>query len=273
MSASSDVLIYDSGVGGLSVSQEISQRLPFLKQLYVSDNAAFPYGIKEHDWLIRRVEAVLQQVLSRSPVKMLVMACNTASTVVLPSLRQKLQIPVVGVVPAIKPAAQMSRLKKIALIATPATIKRAYTDELIANYAHDCHVLKIGSSRLVEIAEEKLRGHVINKTELQQILSPLLHDGHAQVDVAILGCTHFPLLRQEFIEHVAQDIQWIDSGAAIARRVAEILKVDIATGGGKSAKRGSLVMTKPEADIVELQSTFRSFGFDSIEILDCSLET
>ncbi|MGF1785367.1 glutamate racemase [Photobacterium swingsii] len=213
------VLIFDSGVGGLSVYQEIRALLPHEHYVYAFDNAAFPYGELEESVLIARTSKIVSQLVQKHSVDLVVIACNTASTIVLPTLRTQLNIPVVGVVPAIKPAAALSQKKVIGLLATPATVKRRYTQELIAEFAKDCEVLMIGSTRLVEIAEQKLRGELVSVAEIQEILSPWLE----RVDGIVLGCTHFPLIKNEIQQAFSTPVQIIDSGKAIANRVKALL--------------------------------------------------
>ena len=137
------ILVFDSGVGGLSVAREIQQRLPLNPLVYASDNAFFPYGTKGETELIARVDVVIGELLLRYPAEILVIACNTASTLTLPHLRSKLNVPIVGVVPAIKPAALMSKTGVIGLLATPATVARPYTHELIREYAANCRVISL----------------------------------------------------------------------------------------------------------------------------------
>ena len=166
------VLIFDSGVGGLSVYQEIYAQLPNVQYIYAFDDAAFPYGELPEDELIARTRHIVSLLVERHCVDLVVVACNTASTIVLPTLRDVLAIPVVGVVPAIKPAAMLSERKVIGLLATPATVQREYTELLISQFASHCEVLRIGSTRLVEMAEQKLRGQAISIAELEKILKP-----------------------------------------------------------------------------------------------------
>src|SRR5690606_39454843 len=166
------ILVFDSGVGGLSILREIQERLPACEFIYASDNAAFPYGTKPEDELVERVDHVLHQLLKTYAADIVVVACNTASTLALPHIRSHFNQPIVGVVPAIKPAAARSRTKVIGLLATPATIARAYTQELIREHASDCMVVSVGSSELVHMAEQKLRGQVISLTEMTKILAP-----------------------------------------------------------------------------------------------------
>lgn len=214
-------LIFDSGVGGLSVYREIQARLPQLSYTYLFDNAAYPYGELAQDTLLKRVEALICALVEQQGFDIVVIACNTASTIVLPTLRARLSIPVVGVVPAIKPASLLAH-KAVGLIATPATITRQYTHDLIRDFAVNKNVELLGSTRLVDMAEEKLRGQRIDLNELAAILKPLRH----QIDVAVLGCTHFPLIKTEIQAVLGEEVTLVDSGQAIARRVEELLQVD-----------------------------------------------
>jgi len=222
------VLIFDSGVGGLSVYQEIYAQLPSFQYVYAFDDAAFPYGELPEDVLIERTQYIVSLLVDRHSIDLVVIACNTASTIVLPSLRQQLSIPVVGVVPAIKPAAMISERKVIGLLATPATVKRDYTNRLVAQFASDCEVFRIGSTRLVEMAEEKLRGRAVSIPELAEILHPWRN----QVDSIVLGCTHFPLIKQEIAIAFGSPVHIVDSGIAIANRVKALL--GDSDGGGSS---------------------------------------
>ena len=213
------VLIFDSGVGGLSVYQEIYAQLPNIQYVYAFDDAAFPYGELPEEVLLERTQHIVSLLVERHSIDLVVIACNTASTVVLPSLRSQLVIPVVGVVPAIKPAAMVSERKAVGLLATPATVRRDYTNDLITQFASDCEVYRIGSTRLVEMAEEKLRGEVVSVAELAEILRPW----QDKVDSIVLGCTHFPLIKQEIAQAFGAPVHIIDSGAAIANRVKVLL--------------------------------------------------
>jgi len=212
------VLVFDSGVGGLSILTEICRRLPCCDYVYACDNEAFPYGTKTEDELVARVDAVLKALIAHIEPDLIVIACNTASTVALPKIRAHFPKPVVGVVPAIKPAAQFSRSRVIGLLATPATIRRPYTQGLIDEFASDCTIIPVGSAELVTIAENRLRGIAADISALEKILAPIFAD--PRTDTLILACTHFPLLRAELEQASPRGIQWVDSGEAIARRVA-----------------------------------------------------
>ncbi|WP_416885112.1 glutamate racemase [Marinospirillum sp.] len=225
MHCAQPVLVFDSGVGGLSIIQALRERLPDQGLVYACDNAAFPYGTKDSQWLTERILAVIAPLVEQVQPALLVIACNTASTLVLDQLRQRYPFPVVGVVPAIKPAAAMTRTGVIGLLATQGTIERPYTQQLIDQFAADCEVIKVGASALVELAEQQLAGQPVAKADLLAVLSPLL--AYPRLDTLVLGCTHFPLLQPE-LDQVARQVgrewQWIDSGAAIARRVLHLLE-------------------------------------------------
>jgi glutamate racemase len=192
---------------------------------YLCDNAFFPYGTKPDADLLAHFLRVMGAAIARTRPDLIVTACNTISTICLPELRAATAIPVVGVVPAVKPAARMSKRKIIGLLATPATIDRPYTDDLIGRHAAECRVLKLGSAELVAMAEAKLLGRRVDLDRLRDILSPLLTPPAAErPDIVVLACTHFPLLRAELEAIAPPDIAWIDSGEAVARRVVEVLK-------------------------------------------------
>ena len=221
MSRPPRVLVFDSGVGGLSVLAAVRARAPGCEFLFACDNAAFPYGTKDEAELVERVDRVLHRLVRHEQPDVLVVACNTASTVALPRLRARLPHPVVGVVPAIKPAAALSATRVIGLLGTPGTVNRAYTRQLIADFAADCEVIPVGSARLVEIAEQALRGTAPDLGEVRAILEPLF--AHPALDTLVLACTHFPLLADVLAAAAPRPVQWVDSGDAIARRVLTLV--------------------------------------------------
>ncbi|MDO8343222.1 MAG: glutamate racemase [Cellvibrio sp.] len=254
------ILVFDSGVGGLSVAREIQQRLPQNPLVYASDNAFFPYGTKGEAELVARVDQVISELLLRYPADILVIACNTASTLTLPHLRSKLSVPIVGVVPAIKPAALMSKTGVIGLLATPATVARPYTHELIREYATNCQVISLGSSELVQIAEQKLRGEVIDTNAISNIAQELMRADQAEkMDVLVLACTHFPLLKDELAQHLPAQIKLIDSGAAIARRV-EFLLADSAEPPADYVPEHFAVFTQATQAAKQLAPALAGFG-------------
>lgn len=214
-------LVFDSGVGGLSVSRDMRALMPDLRQSYLADDAFRPYGDKTEAALRDRLPGLLRPVCDMLNPDIVVIACNTASTTALPIIRSALDIPVVGVVPAIKPAAARSRQQRIAVLGTPGTVQRDYVDELIAAFASDCEVRLKGSVALVEQAERKLRGDTVALDVIAAEIAPLFNG--PPVDAVVLACTHFPLLREELERVAPYAVDWIDSGAAIARRVSALL--------------------------------------------------
>lgn len=250
------VLIFDSGVGGLSVYREIEMRLPQLSYTYLFDNAAYPYGELDQQVLLQRVERLITGLVEQEGFDIVVIACNTASTIVLPTLRSKLSIPVVGVVPAIKPASSIAN-KAVGLIATPATVTRQYTHDLIRSFSADKNVELLGSTRLVDMAEEKLRGRAIDLQELQNILSPLI----SHIDVAVLGCTHFPLIRDEIQQVLGKDVLLVDSGEAIARRVKSLLGIE---GSVCSENKHTIYSSAPAWEESALNERLEQLGFSAI---------
>ncbi|PUA29500.1 MAG: glutamate racemase [Cellvibrio sp. 79] len=261
------VLVFDSGVGGLSVAREIQRRLPGLPLVYASDNGFFPYGTKGEMELIARVDLVIRRLLALYPADILVIACNTASTLTLPHLRSQLSLPIVGVVPAIKPAAKLSQTGVIGLLATPATVARPYTHELIREYAPHSDVISLGSSELVEIAEQKLRGETIDENTIARIVAELMQREKAHlIDVLVLACTHFPLLKEELSKHLPPKIQLIDSGEAIARRVDYLLEGKLMDEG--SSLDNIAVFTKKTTEAERLGKALESFAIQKIHYLD-----
>lgn len=221
-----NILVFDSGVGGLSICQELLAALPDIHIDYLSDNAGFPYGEKAEAWLVKRVNSIIDNALKQLDIDLIIIACNTASTVTLPSLRTHISQPIIGVVPAIKTAANTSKTKTFALLATPGTVARLYTHELITQYAANQEVILMGSSELVVAIEEHLHGKPLDAAIIDQVIENLLaHPSGKLIDTVVLGCTHFPLIRNEF-QARQPTWQWIDSGAAIVSRAMDLLRMN-----------------------------------------------
>ncbi|MFA0349496.1 glutamate racemase [Vibrio sp. 10N.222.55.C6] len=253
-----NILVFDSGVGGLSVYKEISQLLPNHNYIYVFDNEAYPYGELDQQVLIQRVQSIVASFVASHAIDIVVIACNTASTIVLPALRANNLIPIVGVVPAIKPASLLAN-KAVGLIATPATITREYTHELIKNFSSNKRVELLGSTRLVDMAEDKLRGEEISLEELQKILQPMINT----IDVAVLGCTHFPLIKSEIQQVLGESVVLIDSGKAIAKRVQDLLGLESINKEVGVREVFCSALPKKES---ALNSMLKQLGFNSVQI-------
>lgn len=257
------VLIFDSGVGGLSVAQELRKRLPDLHLSYIADATFRPYGAKSETALKTRLPVLANALMRMLQPDIFVLACNTASTAALFEIRAELEIPVVGVVPAIKPAATQSRSKTMAVFGTPGTVRRKYVDQLIADFAPGCRVLLHGSTRLVELAEDKLAGHVIDSAEIQAELGPLFAQlGADQIDTIVLACTHFPLLAEDLKKALPHGINLIDSGAAIARRVKTLLE-SARPGPGSSFPQTAFSIGGER----HAARIYRNFGFKKYVVL------
>jgi len=258
-------LIFDSGVGGLSVAAEIRQRLPALAMDYVADDEFRPYGEKTAAQLKARLPGLLSVLCDMLQPDIVVIACNTASTTALDDIRRALFVPVVGVVPAIKPAALATRTGTIAVLGTPGTVAREYVDDLITNFAAGKHVLLQGSVNLVDMAEDKLAGRAVEPQRIKAELAPLFSgkDG-ADIDAVVLACTHFPLLKDELKAAVTQSVNWIDSGEAIARRVQSLLAKITPRAGQPYADTAFLIgpQTNPERS-----AAFAQFGFIKVVAL------
>lgn len=222
MDAAAPILVFDSGVGGLTVLSPIRRLLPGAHFVYAADNAGFPYGTKSEAEISARVPALLGRLVERFRPRLVVVACNTASTIALASVRAALDVPVVGTVPAIKPAAALSQSRVIGVLGTQATVRQIYLDRLVAEFAADCIVLRHGSAVLVDLAEAKLRGEAV--PSVVQAVAPLLSlpDG-TRMDTAVLACTHFPLLAQE-LAAAMPGVALVDGADGIARRVAVLTR-------------------------------------------------
>jgi len=217
-------LVFDSGVGGLSVLDAIVDAGLGLDLDYAADNAWLPYGEKADAALVARVPALIGALVEEWQPDAVVIACNTASTIALGAVRAAVSLPVIGVVPPIKPAAAATRTGVIGLLATPATVTRPYTNDLIAKFAADKTVIRFGSTALVGAAEKVLAGGPLDQAAIAEAIDGLFGaaDGE-RLDVVALACTHFPLLAQALAAAAPRAVTWLDSGAAIAARLKDVL--------------------------------------------------
>src|SRR4051812_19057827 len=210
MDAARPLLIFDSGVGGLSVTGAIRAALPAASLVYVADRAGYPYGTKTPQEIEARVPALLGRLAERFDPELVVIACNTASTIALDAVRAALDLPIVGTVPAIKPAAALSKTRAIGVLGTEATVRQPYVDRLTAEFAADCTIVRHGSADLVELAEAKLRGAAPDPDACRRILGAMFAqpDGE-RIDTIVLACTHFPLLEQELADASSQSVAFV----------------------------------------------------------------
>ena len=220
MKPTAPLLIFDSGVGGLSVLAPTRALLPNAPIVYAADTAAFPYGTRSEAEIAARVPALLGRLVERYRPRLAVIACNTASTIALDHVRSALDLPVVGTVPAIKPAAEISKTRVIGVLGTEATLRQPYVDNLAAEFASDCTIIRHGSPELVDLAEAKLAGSEVTIEAVRNAAQPMFGAPSGdRIDVGVLACTHFPLLRKE-LSQAFPGVEWIDGGPGIARRIA-----------------------------------------------------
>jgi glutamate racemase len=224
MARAPHVLVFDSGVGGLSVLVAARAALAGARFSYVADDAAFPYGRLQGHALVDRVVAVLDREIAARAPDLAIIACNTASTLVLPVLRARHAIPFVGTVPAVKPATAMSVSRLVSVLATPATVARDYTHALVREFGGDCAVTLVGAARLAAEAEKQLRGEPVDHAVIAEEIAPCFveRDGR-RTDVVSLACTHYPLLIDALAAASPWPVAFIDPGPAIARRAADLL--------------------------------------------------
>ncbi len=227
MPANLTILVFDTGLGGLTVLREIVKARPDVHYVYVADDAYFPYGQHSEDFIIARAVPLIGELIAAHAPDLVVIACNTVSTLVMMHLRAAYQVPFVGTVPAIKPACARSVTKRVAVLGTKGTVKREYTQALIRDFAQGCEVTLVGSASLASLAEAALSGEAISDLDISAEIAPCFvgdpDDDSARTDTVVLACTHYPLLMDRLIGLAPWPVDWIDPAPAIARRVADLL--------------------------------------------------
>ena len=264
------ILLFDSGMGGLTVARAVAKQLPDAHLIYSADNAGFPYGAWKEKPLVERIRKVMGALIARAKPDVIVVACNTASTIAIADLRANFKEPLVGTVPAIKPAAAQTKSGIIGVLATPGTVNREYTHSLIHTYAYHCKVFLHGAPRLAEIAEQKLRGHAVDMAELADEVAPVFRkrDG-GRTDVVVLGCTHYPLLTEEITKVAPWDVIYIDPAPAIARRVADVAEETVLRGAEPGVPaHGTVLLTAARSESSETLAAYGNMGFPRHEIID-----
>jgi glutamate racemase len=225
------ILVFDSGLGGLTVYREIAALRTDADFIYFADDAAFPYGDMAEPALIARIVALCEEAIAIHKPDLVVIACNTASTIALPELRKKFAIPFVGTVPAIKPACAASQTRRVAVLGTEATVKREYTRSLIREHAQDCDVDLVGSKQLATYAEAELHGRPVSDKALLDEIGPCFRDAGNRTDTVVLACTHYPLLIARLEQIAPWPVNFVDPAPAIARRVGHLLESVAAVAG------------------------------------------
>jgi glutamate racemase len=255
------ILVFDSGLGGLTVHREIAKARPDARFVYAADDAFFPYGRQPEAVLIERVIAVMDQLIAAHRPDLAVIACNTASTIVLPQLRARFAVPFVGTVPAIKPACAASNSRMVSVLGTEATVKREYTHALIRDFAGGCAVNLVGSPRLAELSEAVLHGQPIADADIAAELAPCFveRDG-ARTDTVVLACTHFPLVLERLQRLAPWPVTFMDPAPAIARRVVELL----GPATGRTGPATHFIFTSGRAPSPALRTALTGFGIGEI---------
>ena len=253
------IVVFDSGLGGLTVFREVAAARPDAVYVYVADDAGFPYGNVPEAALITRIMHVVGKAIADHAPDLIVVACNTASTLALKELRAGYQVPFVGTVPAIKPAAAQSRSKRIAVLGTQATVKREYTHALIREFASDCDVVLVGSAHLASYAEAELAGTPVADSDIAAEIAGCFVDADGRrTDTVVLACTHYPLLLERFRKTAPWPVDWLDPASAIARRVADLLR-DVPAGTPPSSP--CIVFTSGVAPSPALTKALSQYGF------------
>ena len=255
------ILVFDSGLGGLTGFREVVRLRPDAHYVYAADDAFFPYGDHEADVLRTRVLGVMAGLIDEHHPDLVVVACNTASTIVLPDLRARFSVPFVGTVPAIKPACVASQSRLVSVLGTQATVKREYTQALIRDFGKGCDITLVGSETLAAIAEAVLRDEPVDDTAIAREIAPCFVERNGRrTDVLVLACTHFPLLLDRLTALAPWPVDWLDPAEAIARRVVDLLGA-APEGAPEGTARAVFTSGKPPSDA--LQASLHAFGLDS----------
>jgi glutamate racemase len=262
--SSRPILMFDSGVGGLTVLREARVLMPDRRFVYVADDAGFPYGGWEEEALRDHVVALFGRLIAAHDPEIAVIACNTASTLVLGDLRAAFpQVPFVGTVPAIKPAAERTRSGLVSVLATPGTVKRQYTRDLIGQWAGRCHVRLVGSERLAALAEAYMRDGFVDEEMVRAETAPCFIeiDGR-RTDIVVLACTHYPFLANRMRKTAPWPVDWLDPAEAIARRALSLLSGERAGGEGAGAQTDIAVFTSGRPDFLA-RRLMQGFGLSA----------
>lgn len=258
------ILLFDSGVGGLSVLAELRAALPQAPIIYAADNGGLPYGTKTEAEVAARVCGLLGRMSERFHPRLICIACNTASTIALAMVRDVLNVPIVGTVPAIKPAAELTRSGTIGLLGTAATIRQPYVDRLAAQHAADKRLLRFGAGELVAAAEAKLRGQPVDPAVYQRAAAGLRgQPGGEDIDVIVLACTHFPLVQDELAAAFGPGVSFVDGAKGIARRIVHLTQGQSFT----RSKPDLALFTRADADLPALAPALTAQGLETIEVL------
>jgi glutamate racemase len=251
------ILIFDSGLGGLTVFREVVKARPDLRYLYLADDARFPYGTIAEAELVPRVVSVIGEAITAHRPDLVIVACNTASTMALQELRKNFTVPFIGTVPAIKPACASSKTRRVSVLGTLATVNREYTHGLIREFAQGCDVRLIGAAYLASYAEAELHGSPASDQQLAAEIAPCFVEDGARTDTIVLACTHYPLLLDRLKALAPWPVEWIDPAPAIARRLVELIGPP---AGAVAAPAARIIFTSGRTPSPAMARALRAFG-------------
>ena len=249
------ILVFDSGIGGLSVLREARMLMHDHQFVYVGDDAGFPYGDWDGEALTRRMVGLFETLIEQYQPQLAIVACNTASTLIMPALRERFALPFVGIVPAIKPAAERTASGLITVLATPGTIQRPYTQELVKQFASHRQVTMVGATRLARLAEEHMQGLPIDTDLLRAEIAPCFVESDGRrTDIITLGCTHYPFLVNEMRKLAPWPVDWLDPAEAVARQARTVLAREALAPDTANPSHDIAIMTSgsPPSTIVRL---------------------
>ena len=261
------LLAFDSGIGGYGIVASLRARLPAARITMLADNACYPYGEIADDVLIARIEALVGSAIRSCAPDAVVVACNTASTVALATLRQRFELPIIGCVPPIKWAASLSRTRSIGLLATAATVRRPYLQELTRRFAPDCRLLAHGARGLADLAEAAFRGQPVDQASIARELGVLFgQEGGAAIDTVCIGCTHYSFLLEALRRLSPNPITWLDPADAVARRAEAVVSARCLRERGEGG--GEALFTAPPSAPDLLRQGLARFGYDGFSLFE-----
>lgn len=218
------ICFFDSGIGGLPYLKWLKDRMPYCSCVYTADSANFPYGTKSSDELRNITVNAIDKIIRKIDPAIIVIACNTASVTALPKLRELYTLPFVGVVPAVKPAAINSGLKRIGLFATNKTVSDSYTDMLISQFASDCEIFRFANSDIVSFVENDLLNYADDEKQIIKMIKPAVDFFiENKVDHVVIGCTHFIFLEKYLRKMFPPEISIIDSREGVGKQAVKLI--------------------------------------------------
>ena len=253
------IAVFDSGVGGLPYLQSLREYAPNEDYVYLADRAHFPYGEKTDKELREIIVDSVGRFITATDPKLMLIACNTASVVALKALREKFSIPFIGVVPAIKPAAESSTRRAIGVLATRRTVEDPYTEQLISRFASDCRVIRYAGVEIVELVE--LNYFTTSEGEKIEILKPAVDFFKSEgVDTLVVGCTHFIFVEELLQQMLAGSAMVIDSRTGVAQQAMRILEEEGILRFGQPHRDGGRLFVSGNGLGQEAEQRYRSFS-------------